>query len=281
MSDDADLLASIDWAARWRAIMAARRGQRAPGERIPAGGDHWARRADRLASYSERLPDDDPLLVRLRAAVRPDDTVIDVGAGAGRYALPLARLARRVVAVEPSPALREHLAARLAAAGAANVEIVPTDWESAAVAPAAVVLCSHVVYAVEEIVPFVRKLNATTRRTCLVAVRVGQQPGAAALWRALYGVPRAPQPAFLDLYNVLASLGIVGEVQIAPSGGFHYADLDEAAAEVRERLHLPPGHPTDDGLRALLAARLVRDAAGRLTWPEPAQGNAIISWSKA
>ncbi|MCC6625874.1 MAG: methyltransferase domain-containing protein [Chloroflexi bacterium] len=271
----------IDWAARWRAIMDARRSQRAPRERVPAGGDHWARRADRLASYSERLPDDDPLLGRLRATIRPTDTIIDVGAGAGRYALPLAYLARQVIAVEPSPALRERLAARLSAESVTNVEIVPTDWEAADVAPAEVVLCSHVVYAVEEIVPFVHKLDDLTRRTCLVALRIGQQPGAAALWAALYGVPRAPQPAFLDLYNVLASIGIVGEVQIIPSGGFRYADLDEATAEVRERMHLPPDNSTDDALRARLREQLVRDASGWLTWPEPVQGNAIISWTRA
>jgi SAM-dependent methyltransferase len=276
-----DLLAPIDWAARWRAIIDARRGQRPPRERVPADGDRWAQRAGRLAAYSERLPDDDPLLARLRVEVRPGDAVIDVGAGMGRYALPLARLARRVVAVEPSPALRERLVARLEAEGAHNVEIVPTDWEAAAVEPAEVVLCSHVVYAVDEIVPFVRKLQAMTRRTCLIAVRVGQQPGAAELWAALYGAPRAPQPAFLDLYNVLASIGIVGEVRIAPSGGFRYADLDEAAAEARERLHLPPGNPSDEALRALLADRLVRGADGRLTWREPPRGNAIVSWTKA
>jgi hypothetical protein len=186
-----------------------------------------------------------------------------------------------VVAVEPSPALRERLTARLAADGAANVEVVPTDLAAAEVAPAEVVLCSHVVYAVEAIVPFVRKLDAMTRRTCLVAVRVSQQPGASTLWQALYGAPRAPQPAFLDLYNVLAGVGVVGEVRIAPSGGFRYADLDEAAAEARERLHLPPAKPTDDELRALLGERLVRGADGRLTWPELLQGNAIISWTKA
>ena len=234
-----------------------------------------------MAIHSGRLPDGDPLHVRLRATVRPDDTIIDVGAGAGRYALPLARLARRVVAVEPSASLRARLEARLAEGGATNVEVMPTDWETATVEPAEVVLCSHVVYAVDEIVPFVRKLDAMARRTVLVAVRVGQQPGAAELWAALHGTPRAPQPAFLDLYNVLATLGIIGDVQINRSGGFRYADLDEAVSEVRERMNLPSGNPTDNTLRALLAERLVRDAGGRLTWTDPPLGNAIISWTKA
>ena len=45
------------------------------------------------------MPDDDALLLRLRADIRRDDTVVDVGAGAGRYALPLAQLARQVIVV--------------------------------------------------------------------------------------------------------------------------------------------------------------------------------------
>src|SRR5690348_9922500 len=110
---------SIDWAGRWRALIADRDTQRGVAHRDgDPERDPWTSRAARFAAYSGGLPDDDPLFLRLRAIVRPDDTVLDVGAGAGRYALPLAGLARRVVAVEPSPAMRRHLEARIAAEGA-------------------------------------------------------------------------------------------------------------------------------------------------------------------
>src|SRR5436305_2593495 len=45
---------------------------------------------------------DEPALQALRQLARPDDTVLDIGAGGGRYALPLALATREVVAIEPS-----------------------------------------------------------------------------------------------------------------------------------------------------------------------------------
>lgn len=273
-------LAPIDWAARWRALVAGRDAQRGTAGRDgDPERDPWADRADRFAAYSNRLPADDPLLLRLRAALHPDDTVLDVGAGAGRYALPLARLARRVIAVEPSPAMRRHLAARVAAAGAENVEVAAGAWPAVETAPADLVLCAHVVYGVREIAPFLRRLDRAARRQCFVAIRVNQHPGLPDLARALFGEERVRQPALLDLYNVLAALGIVADVAIGPaSGGFRFADHGAAAAHYRDRLRLPPDGPAAARLRAILAERLVREADGRWRWPGPPPRNAIVSW---
>jgi SAM-dependent methyltransferase len=53
------------------------------------------------------------------------ESVLEVGAGSGRLTLQLARRAGLVVAVEPAEPLRRILRDRLAAAGAANVAVVP------------------------------------------------------------------------------------------------------------------------------------------------------------
>ncbi len=116
---------TADPSANWRALVAGRDTQRGTDQRDgDPTRDPWRGRADRFATYSAELPPDDPLFLRLRAAVRPDDTVLDVGAGAGRYALPLAGLAGKVVAVEPSPAMRRHLAAL---GIAADVQVGPAS----------------------------------------------------------------------------------------------------------------------------------------------------------
>ena len=272
-----------DPSAHWRSLVAGRDTQRGTDQRDgDPTRDPWRGRADRFAAYSAALPPDDPLFLRLRAVVHPDDTVLDVGAGAGRYAVPLAGLAREVVAVEPSPAMRRHLAAHLDAAGAGNVTIVGAAWPDAEGDAADVTLCAHVVYGVREILPFLRMLDEHTRRLCLIAIRVEQHPGMIELARLVLDEERVRQPALIDLYNVLAALGIAADVQVGPvSSGFRFADHADAAAHYADRLRIPAASRTLDRLHAALVAHLVQEHDGRWRWPGPLPRNAIVSWVPA
>jgi SAM-dependent methyltransferase len=64
-------------------------------------------------------------LAELRAAgLGADATVVDLGAGTGQFALAAAGAVRRVVAVDVSPAMLEHLRAKLHERGIENVECV-------------------------------------------------------------------------------------------------------------------------------------------------------------
>jgi len=55
-------------------------------------------------------------------------TVVDLGAGTGRFALPAAAQVSRVVAVDVSPAMQAVLRERVARAGAANIECVQAGF---------------------------------------------------------------------------------------------------------------------------------------------------------
>jgi ubiquinone/menaquinone biosynthesis C-methylase UbiE len=64
-------------------------------------------------------------LAALRAAgLGAEATVVDLGAGTGQFALAAAGAVRRVVAVDVSPAMLEHLRAKLRERGIENVECV-------------------------------------------------------------------------------------------------------------------------------------------------------------
>ena len=64
-------------------------------------------------------------LAELQAAgLGADATVVDLGAGTGQFALAAAGAVRRVVAVDVSPAMLEHLRAKLSERGVKNVECV-------------------------------------------------------------------------------------------------------------------------------------------------------------
>lgn len=274
---------TIDWIARWRALVEGREAQGAAligGDRPNV--DFWEKRAPLFARFSGSLPDDDALLTYLRATVRPDDTVLDVGAGAGRYTLPLAGLARRVIAVEPSPGLRGHLEERLVTAGLTNVEVIAADWLGAPERGADLVLCSHVVYAIAEIEPFLRKLDREAQRSVVMACRVGQFRGPAELWLELYGTERVPEPTFIELYNVLYQLGLVAEVRLNRfTSRWVYTHPDEAVAEQRDRLLIQPGSPLETQLQHALQRRLIQQPDGLWTWPSPPTQAAILSWQKA
>lgn len=57
-----------------------------------------------------------------------DSEVIDLGAGTGQFTVTVAAACRRVVAVDVSPVMVEHLRRKVAAAGLPNVEIVQSGF---------------------------------------------------------------------------------------------------------------------------------------------------------
>ncbi|GAA2450708.1 class I SAM-dependent methyltransferase [Streptomyces macrosporus] len=90
-----------------------------------AGPEHLD--PDFVAGFDRKqgFPDPAPDVAALRRhGVGEDATVVDLGAGTGRFALAAAREFARVVAVDVSPAMLEHLRVRAAEEGAANLACV-------------------------------------------------------------------------------------------------------------------------------------------------------------
>ena len=217
----------------------------------------------------------------LRVAIRPDETVVDAGAGAGRYTAPLATLARHVTAVEPSAGMRAALANVVATRGLTNVSITEGSWQDAEVEPHDVVVCSHVLYFVPDAVPFIEKVDAKARRACYIFLRVdARDTPLNPLWREVWGEERAREVGFLDLYNLLFSIGLLANAQLTPpERGTRYIDLNDAVEQTRESLGLgPDDHQFDDRIRAFLDERLQPDG-DRLAFL-PFMQTAIVWWEK-
>ena len=103
----------IDWIGRWRSIVEARmdqiqRFQPAHAGRSPSHWDVLASTFSWLAARTD--PGNDPVLSLVRKRLSPEKTLLDIGAGAGRYAVHLAPHVRQVIAVEPSAVMRAALA---------------------------------------------------------------------------------------------------------------------------------------------------------------------------
>lgn len=184
-----DPVLGFDWAEHWRRLVRVRSGEE----------DEWAERAPAYAERVRGLPD--ALLPALEPYLGPAKTVIDAGAGTGRHAIPLAARVDWVTAVEPSAAMR----AQLEAAGQPpNLTVIASSWEDAEPAPADLVICSHVLYAVAEPVPFIEKMEALAKERVFVCLRDVDPP-------------EGRRPRFQDLFNLLRQMGVAPDVGYLPT----------------------------------------------------------------
>ncbi|MBF6599552.1 MAG: class I SAM-dependent methyltransferase [Dehalococcoidia bacterium] len=273
--------AAIDYVARWAEIVERRRAQMdaAYAAAGRTSDDYWGRRATSYRAATHAMTPHDPFLPRLLAHVDGTSSVLDVGAGPGRHTLAIAPHVSRVTAVEPSAAMLGLLREDLKEQGIDNVRTVDAAWMDAEVEPADVVICSHVLYPIGDVVPFVRKLEAHARERVFVYLRADPMPTDFGLWSEFYGEPLQAQPTHADLFNVLAQIGVMADVEVvcAPlTWGFD--SLDDAVREVSGRLCLAADDaPAQEKLRRLLASRF--DADGGRIMPDSGAGrSAIFSW---
>ncbi|MEX0750919.1 MAG: class I SAM-dependent methyltransferase [Dehalococcoidia bacterium] len=273
----------IDYVARWQQIVARRRVQMDTA--YEASGlknvDYWGRRARQYREALHSRPDEDPFFRSVAAAVTPESTLLDVGAGTGRHTLALAPHVRHITAVDPSEAMLNLLREDLEERRVGNVDVVHAEWMNAAVDPADVVLCSHVLYPIDDVASFVQRLDAYAKQRVFVYLRVDPLPTDMGLWSEFYGVPLQAQPTFVDLYPLLMQIGITADADIIEHRfTLTFASLDDAVVQARNALCLreDDGAATDK-LRNLLDERLVVWPDGRLGPQIESARSAILSWA--
>ena len=263
---------------RWRAMVEA---EHAQSERIRTEAppdDHWQPFAKSFMADPHRS--DDPLLNRLLRDIESQDSVIDVGAGGGRLALPLALRCRHVTAVEPSSSMTSILLQQSAHFGSDNISLVQARWEEAVLDSEDKVLCAHVVYTVRDIAAFLKKLEVHARRLVMVVLfEAPPQSGIYPLWERVHREERLALPALPQLREVLGELGIDARVEMLPPQAMgRFDSFHQAADQLALRLFLPPGSPKSRLLEQILRDTLVEtDGVMRLRDAKPL-APALVSW---
>ncbi|MDQ6643492.1 MAG: class I SAM-dependent methyltransferase [Chloroflexota bacterium] len=244
--------------------------------------DFWDRRAKRFHSTTSDTALHDPLLRRLQSVVTTQTSVLDVGAGTGRFTLALAPVARHIIAVEPNAAMLGYLVHDAGEQKLPNITTIQASWQDVSEDLAAdVVICSHVLYPIVDIKPFLARLYKATHHTCYIYMRATSIDTLTGhLWRHFHGDERVLPPGYIHALDVLYEMGLYADVEIVTLPVIlNYPSLDIAVEEVSEQIILPDDEKTREELRQLLEEWLV-ERDGMLVPPVEGMIGAIISLHK-
>lgn len=236
--------------AEWREIV---EGEHAQTERLREWQepDYYRPMVEHFVADPRREGSD--LLNEMRSYCGPDVTWVDVGAGGGRNALPLALASKRVIAVEPSEAMREALSESALQAKVENVEILPFRWpDGSDQVLADYGLMSHVGYDIVDINAFVDGLERATSKRCFASM-MDRAPssGFERLWLEVHGEERISLPAMREFIHLLLARGVAPDVHIYKRD-VHQHTPDEIRRSARRRLWLSEDSEKDQKLQRLL-----------------------------
>ena len=204
-------MVQAQWAEEWAESLARSSYRSKLGRPGVAAEDFWdgyhhLERVQRYSSYPGEL------LERVLEAVDAQSTVLDVGAGGGAFAVPLARVARSVTALEPAPGQVARLKEAAEKAGVTNITVVQKRWEDVdlrEVGRHQVVIAVNSLF-MDDIRAALQKLcDAAERRLFIVHIvdHDLEQP-----LRELVGY--VARPDYIYPYNVLYGMGYRPDVEI-------------------------------------------------------------------
>jgi SAM-dependent methyltransferase len=208
----------IDWNELWKATHGCSP-ERSRKDRDPAAV--WDKRAGayhRATRDGTRATSQELGILNLR----DDDTVLDVGAGTGRLAVPIAQRVAHVTAVDPSGGMLALLEERMREKGRGNYAIVRMRWEDVVIGKdievhdVAIAAFSLGFY---DLGAALQKLDTAARRSVYLFWHAGEWRSREEmeLYRAAFGEEEAMQrgyPDYIYPVNILHDAGIYPNVRI-------------------------------------------------------------------
>lgn len=270
-----------DWLQLWNDLVNLREWRYQQNE-TPENHDRWKSRAHDFDSHVRRRwakPDSTRAFFVALLKAMPNSTVLDIGAGTGKWAIILAPHAKLVTAIEPSPSMIEKMQANLANEQINNIEIMQARWQDVSVTQHDISLCSHAMYGIPDFAQFIIKMQAATRHMCALLLRAPGMDGVMAeAAMKIWGHPH-DSPNYHIALNALLQMGIFPNVLMEEPASWEpwtHETLDAAFVEIKQRLRLSEHTEHDEFLRDLLQRRL-KFQDGKYVWPQSMR-TALIFW---
>lgn len=216
--------------------------------------------------------------------ISPESTVLDVGAGTGRLAIPIAKIVKEVTAIEPSPGMLACLKANIKEAGIENVNYINKRWEDIEIgtdiALHDVVIASYSLN-VLEIRDALKKMNAAAKDSVYIFNFADDIKGLFwtedDFWRQLTEESSELWPNYLYQLMILQELGIYANVTIFDSKFKHkYKNIEEIVEYLATIYHIPS---SKEVILKDRISRMIEEVDGNL-WLNGISRSALIRWSK-
>jgi len=283
---DASMTGIINWDELWKATHSG--GFHHHGKDLAA---HWDARAQefnkRVMKNKERSNSQVAML-----DLTSGETVLDVGAGTGRLALPMARLAKSVTALDQSVGMLSCLQENLASEGIKNVRCIQKSWQDVAdgeLEQHDVVISSNSL-GVYDLKAALAKMDSLAKRAVYIftfaddkrddGFRQFLKAGKDGLEREhiRHGRDEIGPAGYLIIYNLLADMNILADIKVMQwHSKEQYKNLDEAVDGWKKMHELPAEKEAD--LKECLSQRLVKEGDGLCLNRHHKQ--VLISWQKA
>lgn len=213
---------------------------------------------ENIRRFVDRLMSSDRLRIENQLAamqIPAGSTVLDIGAGPGTLAVPLALAGCDVTVVEPSAGMRAAMKEYRELSGAPEIREIPSRWEDADPAEVGVhdVVVASLSLALDDIGPSLLKMDFAAKRSVHLFWFLTPPPWTRAnvsLWPKLHGSEYTAEPTADLLWSCLCQLGIHPHVTVEHvKRGLCYPTEEEAVADCCRRLY---AH--DDRQREIVAS---------------------------
>ncbi|MCD4742541.1 MAG: class I SAM-dependent methyltransferase [Desulfobacteraceae bacterium] len=248
--------------------------------------DFWedkAKHYDKMVDERWSAPDSSREFLIQTLKDNPGSTLLDVGAGTGKWSMLASPYAAKVTALEPSSAMQQVFRRKIENEKITNIDIVTGTWPEDDVGPHDYILSSHSIYGVRDFKAFVNKMSARATRGCIMILRVPLADSVMA--EAARHVLSQPydSPNFQIAYNLLLGMDIYPDI-IMEKGGkwppWNHDSFEEALDDLKNRLGLINSSVDslkhDAFLSGLLEKSLIREK-GKYVWPT-GNRSALVYW---
>jgi FkbM family methyltransferase len=215
-----------------------------------------------------------------RMPLLPENTVLEIGAGTGRLAIPMAKRVKHVTAVEPSPMMTSFLKSNSKKEKINNISTLNCSCEDLdtknIINPHDIVVASFSLF-MTDIKNALKKLDSLATKRAHLFLSASKWVNDE-LQEIIYGETLPFMCGdYIYVYNILHDLGILANVEIWDHQSLQsYDDLDTAVTQFMDNYRILSAK--EDELRNYLRERLVVEN-GKL-WLRRNRKVAMVWWTK-